>query len=183
VARALDRFALPGPRTLLGIVLVARVALTTALITRASNSVLPFEGWLVGAIVGAAIAATVWLIIESRGGRVPGPTTLLLHATVDVLVVTGLVAFMTQSATPATPVAALYVALVTLYALLLPVGRGLIAVAFAVVCYVVIVLRSSLAPPGVEFWTQLGVIAFVGGMIAVLGNRLASAARERSSPG
>src|SRR5690606_27647725 len=75
--------------------------------------------------------------------------------------------------------AALYVALVTIYALLLPVGRGLIAVAFAVVCYVVIVLQSSLTPPGVEFWTQLGVIAFVGGMIAVLGNRLATAAREQ----
>src|SRR5690606_27640157 len=75
--------------------------------------------------------------------------------------------------------AALYVALVTIYALLLPVGRGLIAVAFAVVCYVVIVLQSSLTPPGVEFWTQLGVIAFVGGLIAILGNRLATASREQ----
>jgi PAS domain S-box-containing protein len=171
-ARAIDRFALPGPRTLLGIVLAARVALTAALITRAAGASgqLPFEAWLVVAIVGAAVAATIWLIFDSRGGRFPSATSLLLHATVDVLVVTGLVAFMTRTATPATPVAALYVALVTLYALLL---------AFAVVCYVVVTLRSTTATPGAEFWTQLGVIAFVGGLIAVLGNRLANASREQ----
>jgi two-component system sensor histidine kinase PilS (NtrC family) len=180
-ARAIDRFALPGPRTLLGIVLAARVALTAALITRAAGASgqLPFEAWLVVAIVGAAVAATIWLIFDSRGGRFPSATSLLLHATVDVLVVTGLVAFMTRTATPATPVAALYVALVTLYALLLPVGRGLLGVAFAVVCYVVVTLRSATATPGAEFWTQLGVIAFVGGLIAVLGNRLANASREQ----
>jgi len=59
------------------------------------------------------------------------------------------------------------------------VGRGLIAVAFAVVCYVVVTLRSVEATPGADFWTQLGVIAFVGGLIAVLGNRLATASRAQ----
>ena len=57
---------------------------------------------------------------------------------VDVLVVTSLVAFAgggRDVGTEATSTAALYVALVTVYALLLPVGRGLLAVAFAVYVY------------------------------------------------
>ena len=68
-----------------------------------------------------------------RPSDVPGPSALLLQAAVDVVVVTSLISFTPATATS---VAALYVALVTVYALLLPVGRGLLAVALAVACYV-----------------------------------------------
>ena len=177
--RAGDRFALPGPRTLLAAIVMIRLALVVVLLLRTLGDPadLPLEPWVVWAILVVAVAATIWLGFLSRGGRVPGPTPLLLQATTDVLVVTGLVAFM---AGQTTPIAALYVALVAAYALLLPVGRGLIAVAFAVVCYVVVTLRAPVEP-GFDFWTQVGVIAFVGGLIAVLGHRLASAAREQRS--
>ena len=175
-----DRFALPGPRTLLGAIATIRLVLLVVLLIQAvglPTDDLPLDGRLIATIVVAALAATLWLGVETRGGRIPGPTLLLLQATSDVLVVTGLVA-TTAGAT--TPLAALYVALVAAYALLLPVGRGLIAVAFAVVCYVLVTLGSSVAP-GIEFWTQVAVITFVGGLIAVLGHRLATSAREQAS--
>ncbi len=176
--RVLDH-ALPGPRTLLAAIVVIRAALVAALLVFAYGgaSAGPIETWLVLAVVAVAAFATAWLVVGTRGGRIPGPTPLLLQATVDVLVVTGLVTF-TAGAT--TPLAALYVALVAAYALLLPVGRGLLAVAFAVVCYVVVTVRSPVQP-GFDFWVQVAVIAFVGGVIAVLGHRLAGAAREQRS--
>ncbi len=174
---ARDRYALPAPRTLLALILVIRLGLVGTLLAYAisGNPGLALDPVVVGAIVLAAAGASVWLGVETRGGRLPGPTTLLLQATVDVLVITGLVAFVAGATTP---LAALYVALVAAYALLLPVGRGLIAVAFAVVCYVVVTLRSPVEP-GADFWAQVVVIAFVGGLIAVLGHRLASAAAEQ----
>jgi two-component system sensor histidine kinase PilS (NtrC family) len=176
--RPLDRFALPGPRTLLAAIVMIRMALAVLLLVRASDpDRLPVDPWVLGAILALAFAATLWLGVGMRGDRIPDSNPILLQATVDVLVVTGLVAFMAGATTP---IAALYVALVAAYALLLPVGRGLIAVAFAVCCYVVVTVRS-LEQPGFDFWTQVAVIAFVGSLIAVLGNRLANAARTQAS--
>jgi two-component system, NtrC family, sensor histidine kinase PilS len=135
----------------------------------------------VGSIVAVALTAlmaTGWLAWRiRRPGGVPGPSALLLQSAVDVVVVTTLVAF--QTATAATSVAALYVLLVTVYALLLPVGRGLIVVALACTCYIAITVHSTLMLPDARFWYQVGVIAFVGALIAVLGNRLTDASREQ----
>ncbi len=184
--RGLERLSIPQPRTLLAGILVVRFALVSLVVGRslghdpsgpdaANASIL--------ALAFVAIVASIWLILRlARRREVPGPDGLLLQATVDVLVVTSLVAF-TNSArdagTEATSIAAMYVALVTVYALLLPVGRGLMAVAFATVCYVGVTLVAPTQPglaTDAAFWLQVGSIAFVGGLIAVLGNRLASAA-------
>jgi two-component system sensor histidine kinase PilS (NtrC family) len=73
------------------------------------------------------------------------------------------------------------VALVTLYALLLPVRRGLVIVLLATACYVAVALQGSNLTPGPAFWTQVGVIGFVGGLIAVLGNRLAGVSSEQAA--
>ena len=135
----------------------------------------------VGSMVGVAIialGATGWLVWKiRRPNGVPGPSALLLQAAVDVIVVTALVEFQTSAV--ATSVAALYVLLVTFYALLLPVGRGLIVVALACTCYIAITVHASAAFPDERFWYQVGVIAFVGALIAVLGNRLTDASREQ----
>lgn len=132
-------------------------------------------------VVLVALIATVWLVWHIRRPTgVPGPSALLLQAAVDVVVVTTLVAFQTKTA--ATSVAALYVLLVTVYALVLPVGRGLIVVALACTCYIAITVHSSATIPDAidsRFWYQVGVIAFVGALIAVLGNRLTDASREQ----
>ncbi len=186
--RGLERLALPQPRVLLAGILLVRLALVSLVAGRALgnnpgqhdaafNSIM-----LLGAL---ALVASLWLVQALvRRKKLPGPDGLLLQATVDVLVVTSLVAFtnaVPEKTTEATSIAALYVALVTVYALLLPVGRGLLAVAFATVCYVGVTIASPQAgdSPDAAFWIQVGLIAFVGGLIAVLGNRLANAAREQ----
>lgn len=186
--RGLERLALPRPRVLLAGILLVRLVLVSLVAGRALgnnpgqhdaafNSIM-----LLGAL---ALIASLWLLLTlTRGKKLPGPDGLLLQATVDVLVVTSLVAFtnaVPEKATEATSIAALYVALVTVYALLLPVGRGLLAVAFATVCYVAVTIAAPRAgdTPDAAFWIQVGLIAFVGGLIAVLGNRLANAAREQ----
>jgi two-component system sensor histidine kinase PilS (NtrC family) len=169
---------LPGPRTLLIGAGFCRLILVAALIGRAvaPQDPAPLHPAIVIAIIAAAIVGTIWLGLKLRKSELPSPTTILLQASLDVLVITGLVAFTSG---PVTPLAALYVLVVTLYAMLLPVGRALLAVAFAVTSYVLISLRS--APPEVEFWTQVGVISFVGMLIAILGHRLASASHQQQA--
>jgi two-component system sensor histidine kinase PilS (NtrC family) len=131
-------------------------------------------------VAAAAVVASGWLAqVLRRRSLLPGPTAIFTQATVDILVVTALVSSVDHEA--ATPVAALYVALVTLYALLLPVRRGLLVVLLATACYVAVALQGSDLTPGPTFWTQLGVIAFVGGLIAVLGNRLAGVSVEQAA--
>lgn len=170
--------ALPGPRTLLLLALLGRMMLLAVVFSSA------FEGrqsagmdpWVVVVILGVTLVATVWLVTDLARRRLPVSTSLFVQAVVDVLVVTTLVAFVGGETTP---LAALYVALVTVYALLLPLGRALLAVAFAAACYILVTLRSGGAvgsAPSVEFWTQVGVIAGIGVLIAILGRRLAGAA-------
>jgi two-component system, NtrC family, sensor histidine kinase PilS len=173
--RTLQRLALPGPRALLSAILVVRLVLIAMALGRAlSPAPGPADRALatsITALAAAALAATVWLFwLLRRSAETPGPNSLLLQALVDVLVVTSLVTFTTEA------VAALYIALVTVYALLLPVGRGLVVVALAVGSYVIATLMSSM-PPDAAFWPQVGVIAFIGALIAVLGNRLAGASQ------
>jgi two-component system sensor histidine kinase PilS (NtrC family) len=172
------RSALPGPLSLLTGIMAIRLGLITALAFKSvgAEGRLPIDPIIVMAMMSVAVVAALWVLADFYGGRMPTPTGLLLQATVDILLVTGLVAFM---AGQTTPLAAMYVGLVAAYALLLPVGRGLIAVGFAAVCYVVVTLGSVDDTPGIDFWTQVGVIAFVGGLIAVLGHKLADAALQQ----
>lgn len=178
--RGLDRLAIPGPLTLLGGLLLARLVLVVLSLVQAFDGQRPDHSPalpLVEMIAVGAVLASIRLVQVLRRGVVPGPNALFVQSTIDLLVVTSLVSIVDREA--ATPVAALYVALVTLYALLLPVGRGLLAVAFGTGCYIAVTLRYGSGMPGSGFWTQVGVIAFVGGLIAVLGNRLASASRDQ----
>lgn len=179
--RGLDRLTVPGPRPLLAGVLVARLLLVTlALVQVLAPGDEHSVGTLVVAVALAAIVASAWLAqVLRRRASLPGPWAIVGQAAIDTLVVTAMVSVVDRDA--ATPVAALYVALVTLYALLLPVGRGLLVVALATACYVAVTLRDTGLTPGPTFWTQLGVIAFVGGLIAVLGNRLAGVSVEQAA--
>jgi two-component system sensor histidine kinase PilS (NtrC family) len=180
-ARGLGRLSIPGPRTLLRGIIFARLLLMALSLGRALGPIQGQTDAALGSILGVmlvALLASAWLAwrIFRRLATIPGPSALLLQAAVDIIVVTSLISF-TRAA--ATSVAALYVALVTVYALLLPVGRGLLAVGFAVACYIAVSIRAPLEPPDMRFWTQVGVIAFVGALIAVLGNRLTDASREQ----
>lgn len=179
--RGLDRLSVPGPRALLAGILVARLLLVTLALVQvlAPGDTRDVES-LVIAVAILAIFASAWLAqVLRRRAALPGPTAIFAQAAIDILAVTALVSVVNSEA--ATPVAALYVALVTLYALLLPVGRGLLVVAGATLCYVAVTLRYTRLEPGPAFWTQLGVIAFVGCLIAVLGNRLAGVSVEQAA--
>lgn len=180
--RALDRLTVPGPRPLLAGLLVARLVLVVLTLVQAlvPSEVSRGEMPLVLLVAVAAIVASAWLTqVLRRSSSAPGPRAIFGQATVDILVVTALVAVVDREA--ATPVAALYVALVTVYALLLPVGRGLVVVGLATAFYVSLTLSYAGPAPGAAFWTQLGVITFVGGLIAVLGNRLAGVSAEQEA--
>jgi two-component system sensor histidine kinase PilS (NtrC family) len=134
------------------------------------------QGVLV-ALFAVTVLATLSLLRDLTSQRMPKDSALLVQAIVDVLLVSLLVAVMGGEATP---LAAIYVALVTIYALVLPLGRALIAVAFAAASYVLVAIGAGEGQP-IEFWTQVGVIAGIGGLIAVLGRRLADAAAKQSA--
>jgi two-component system sensor histidine kinase PilS (NtrC family) len=175
--RVIDRFVLPGPLTILRAIVAVRVLLAAALLwlTFFREGVPRIEPTFTVGLLVIAAGASIHLLYQTRNARIPEPGTILLHATVDLLLATGVVAF---GAGVSTPLAAIYVLLVAAYALVLPTGRGLIVVLVALTGYVAVTLRS-VAEPGVDFWTQVLVIAFVGGLIAVLGNRLARVSREQ----
>lgn len=190
-ARGLERLRVPGPRVLLAGIVVARLILMALALGRELGSregdVDPALDSII-AVAAIALIAAAWLAWDiRRPSDMPGPDKLMFQAAVDVMVVTTLVTFQMKTATS---VAALYIALVTVYALVLPVGRGLAAVALACGGYVAITVRATEVPAAAPlwlrftgvtptFWTQVGVIAFVGALIAVLGNRLADASREQ----
>ena len=178
-ARAIDRLAIPGPRTLLAGIVVTRLILIGLVGGRLLAEHEASLGWwaIVIGILMAALAAAAWMAVHLRRSReAPAANPLFLQAAVDISLVTTLVAFMSGATTS---LAAIYVALVTIYALLLPVGRGLLTVAMATSLYVGVTVVISRVEPEREFWVQVGVIAFVGVLIAVLGNRLGSAAQEQ----
>lgn len=154
-------------------ILFARLILVALTVGRELGRLDPAEG-SIALVAAVAFVASFWLGWRLRHPNdVPGPSALLLQAAVDVVVITSLISFTPATATS---VAALYIALVTAYALLLPVGRGLLAVGFAVTCYVLVSIHGP-GRPDALFWTQVCVIAFVGGLIAILGNRLTDASR------
>ncbi|MDX2262959.1 MAG: ATP-binding protein [Gemmatimonadales bacterium] len=172
--RALDRLRIPGPRALIGGIILVRLVLIGLVfgsaMTPTVGDFLPASLRVVAGVLG--LVAIGWLAMVSR--RVPGPispTTLFVQSTVDILLVTSLVSG------DATPLAALYVALVVVYGLLLPTGRALLTTIFAGACYVW-VTRGS--PDAGLAWSQATVIALVGGLVAVLGNRLTFASREQT---
>lgn len=176
----LDRLAVPGPRTLLAAILVGRLILVALALGRILGGPVGIDTLLVvllQMVAIAAVAATAWLAWQLRRGRpLPGPSALLVQAAIDVLVVTGQVVFGQGQATP---VAALYLALVAVYGLLLPVGRALLAIVLAGVCYVAVTYLAMSTGPEPDFWLQVAVITGVGALIAVLGHRLAGVSREQ----
>ncbi|HEX3927010.1 MAG TPA: ATP-binding protein [Gemmatimonadales bacterium] len=177
--RGLERLAIPGPRPLLAGILVVRLILVSLALGLEFGPAAPRDAASasIEALSLLALGGSAWLFWALRRAVVPGPNALLVQAAIDVFVVTALVTFNLTEA--ATSVAALYVALVTVYALVLPVGRGLFTVALAIGCYVAVTLHSPVNPPDPTFWTQVGVIGFVGALIAVLGNRLTNTSNEQ----
>jgi two-component system, NtrC family, sensor histidine kinase PilS len=177
-ARALERLLLPGPRVLLTLALILRLALVGVVSGRAQalGAASRLNPMIVLGIVGLALVGMAMLAWRLRADRTPSATHIFLQSLIDVLLVTALVGLIR---TDVTPLAALYVVLVAGYALMLPVGRGLGSVLFAVTSYVAVTVSTGAMPPDTAFWTQVAVIGFVGVVLTMLGNRLGAASREQ----
>jgi two-component system, NtrC family, sensor histidine kinase PilS len=177
-ARALERLLLPGPRVLLTLALVLRLALVGIVAGRAQalGPASRLNPLIVYGIVALALAGMAMLVQRLRGSRTPSATHIFLQSLIDILLVTALVGLIR---TDVTPLAALYVVLVAGYALMLPVGRGLVSVLFAVAAYIAVTISTGAMPPDTAFWTQVAVIGFVGIVLTMLGNRLGAASREQ----
>lgn len=177
-ARTLERLLLPGPRVLLTLALLLRLALVGIVAGRAQalGAASRLNPIIVFGIVGLALVGMGMLAWRLRDRRVPAASHIFLQSLIDILLVTALVGLIR---TDVTPLAALYVLLVAGYALMLPVGRGLISVLFAVTSYVAVTISTGSLPPDTAFWTQVAVIGFVGIVLTMLGNRLGAASREQ----
>lgn len=170
---------MPGPKFFLAGLLVLRVILLVMLLKREPGRM---GGPLTAAVAIAAVVAAlslIWMLRPRPGFQAPPIWALLLQAIIDVLLVTSLVA---AEGREATALAAFYIALLTIYALLLPLGRALFLVLLVGGGYsAVTLLYGGGAAPEVDFWAQLAVVVGVGMLVALLGHRLASAAQEQQT--
>ncbi len=187
---ALDLLHIPGPRVILAGALGFRLLLVVLLLVRPEGiSLVLARGTSPGGPVDPAVAvgmlglivaavASLWLLprLVRIGTSLPSPNALLLQAVADLLLVTALVA---RERSEGSSLAALYLVILAGYALLLPLGRALITVFAATGSYVAITLWIAELGviPSANFWGQVGVIAFIGVLVALLGDRLSG---ERS---
>ena len=174
------RIGLPDQRTLLGWLFAFRVGLATLLLVRVAF----LWGQLGEAALVAVAVVLLSLVITVHGAyqvlirRVePKLPFFLTQALTDVLVVSTLVRFGGDAATI---LAALYVVVIAVYALLLPIAAGIIVALTAGGAYVTVILWESGAelPPGL--WGQITVFAFVFVLVALLGHRLQRTAAQQS---
>ena len=166
------RIGLPDQRTLLGWLFAFRIALATLLLVRASFvwSDRPENAFYVASGVLLFFVITgygSWQILLKR--IEPGPGFFITQALADLAVVSGLVRLGGEASTA---LAAMYVVVIAVYALLLPTWAGVTVALAAAAAYVTASLwaNDNSLPPGL--WGQIIVFGFVFLLVAVLGHRL-----------
>lgn len=166
------RIGLPDQRTLLGWLFAFRISLATLLLVRASFywSTEPDLSFF------TAIGVLLFFVITGYGAYQillkrlePGVGFFITQALADLAVVSGLVRLGGEASTA---LAAMYVVVIAVYALLLPVWAGVTVALAAAAAYVSAALWASdgVLPPGL--WGQIIVFGFVFLLVAVLGHRL-----------
>ena len=166
------RIGLPDQRTLLGWLFAFRLSLATLLLVRASFiwSNAPENSFYVAAGVLFFFVITGYGAYQVLLKRLePGPGFFITQALADLAVVSGLVRVGGEASTA---LAAMYVVVIAVYALLLPTWAGVTVALAAAGAYVSASLwaNDSSLPPGL--WGQLVVFGFVFLLVAVLGHRL-----------
>ncbi len=166
------RIGLPDQRTLLGWLFAFRISLATLLLVRASFywSAKPDLSFFV------AIGVLLFFVITGYGayqillkGLEPGIGFFITQALADLAVVSGLVRLGGEASTA---LAAMYVVVIAVYALMLPTWAGVAVAVAAAGGYVSASLwaNDGVLPPGL--WGQIIVFGFVFLLVAVLGHRL-----------
>ena len=166
------RIGLPDQRTLLGWLFAFRIALATLLLVRASfvwsdrpeNSFYVASGVLLFFVITGYGA---YQILIKRLG--PSVGFFITQALADLAVVSALVRVGGEASTA---LAALYVVVIAVYALLMPTWAGISVALAAALAYVTASLwaNDNTLPPGL--WGQIIVFGFVFLLVAVLGHRL-----------
>ena len=174
------RIGMPDQRTLLGGLFAFRVGLATLLLVRIAF----LWGQLEEAALVAVIVVLLALVITVHGAYQvlfrradPGLGFFLTQALTDLLVVSTLVRFGGDAATL---LAALYVVVIAVYALLLPFAAGLMVSLAAGAAYVAVILWEGGTELPSGLWGQITVFAFVFVLVALLGHRLQYTAVQQS---
>jgi PAS domain S-box-containing protein len=166
------RIGLPDQRTLLGWLFAFRIALATLLLVRASfvwsdrpeNSFYVASGVLLFFVITGYGA---YQILLKR--LAPSVGFFITQALADLTVVSALVRIGGEASTA---LAAMYVVVIAVYALLMPTWAGITVALAAGLAYVIASLwaNDNTLPPGL--WGQIIVFGFVFLLVAVLGHRL-----------
>ena len=166
------RIGLPDQRTLLGWLFAFRISLATLLLVRASFvwSDRPENSFYVSTGVLLFFVITGYGAYQILLKRLePGVGFFITQALADLAVVSGLVRLGGEASTA---LAALYVVVIAVYALLLPTWAGVAVAVSAATAYLTASLwaNDNSLPPGL--WGQIIVFGFVFLLVAVLGHRL-----------
>lgn len=179
--RRVGRASLPTQRTLLSWLFAGRLALALATLLGASlvwtnRANVSFLSSIAVIFALTITAYGAWAIFVRR--IVPSSPFLQVQALVDLALVTALVhlAGQPQSAFPA-----LYVLVVAAYAMLLPVGWGVVTAFAAGGMFLADALWGLQIEVSTAFWAQFVVFNAVFLMVAVLSHRLREAGREQAT--
>ena len=180
VAAGRGRIGLPDQRRLLSWLFAFRIALATLVLVRAAFiwSTEPDVSFF------AATGVLLFFVITAYGAyqilirRVePALGFFVSQALADLAVVTTLVSVGGEAGGT---LAAMYIVVITVYALLLPTWAGLSVAIGAAVGYVMATLWSANGDLPAGLWGQLTVFAFVFLLVAVLGHRLQHTAAQQT---
>ena len=170
--RPQGRIGLPDQRTLLGWLFAFRIALATLLLVRASFV------WSDRPEYSLNVASGVLLffVITGYGAYqilirriAPGVGFFITQALADLAVVSALVRVGGEASTA---LAAMYVVVIAVYALLLPTWAGITIALGAAGAYVTASLLANDGSLPDGLWGQIIVFGFVFLLVAVLGHRL-----------
>ncbi|HEX5386956.1 MAG TPA: ATP-binding protein [Gemmatimonadales bacterium] len=169
------RTTLPTQRTLLTWLFVGRLVLALATLVGASLvwTVRPDVSFISSIAVVFALTFTgygAWAVFMRN--TIPSAPFLQLQALVDLGLVTALVHVSGQ---PQSAFPALYVLVVAAYALLLPLGWGVVTAAAASAMFLGDVLWGQGLGLDSAFWAQFGVFNIVFLLVALLSHRLREA--------
>ncbi|HEV8613189.1 MAG TPA: ATP-binding protein [Gemmatimonadales bacterium] len=159
----------------LGRALLAAVVLVRAALDRADAPDAAFTALLVVllAYAGTGYGFYVSFVRRARAGLI----FLLCQAATDLLLVTTLVHFegIQQSG-----LAALYVLVIAVYALLMPLRLGLLTAALGMAIFLADAYLAHPIRPGNWVWGQVAIITIVFLVVAFLGQRLRVASAEQT---
>ncbi|HEV8149442.1 MAG TPA: ATP-binding protein [Gemmatimonadales bacterium] len=159
----------------LGRALLAVVVLVRAALDRVDAPDAAFTALLV-VLLAYAVTGYGFYVSFVRRSRA-GLIFLLCQAATDLLLVTTLVHF---EGTQQSGLAALYVLVIAVYALLMPLRLGVLTAALGVAIFLADAYLAHPARPGNWVWGQVAIITVVFLVVAFLGQRLRAASAEQT---